>query len=43
MRASANAAAERLSAAMPVTVAAMDAMSPIAAASSLREKVCARS
>ena len=43
MRASANAAAERLSAAMPVTTAAMDAMSPIAAASSLREKVCPRS
>jgi len=41
MRASANAAAERLSAAMPVTAAAMDAMSPIAAASSLREKVSA--
>ena len=44
MRASANAAAERLTAAMPVTAAAMDAMSPIAAAnnlSSLREKVSA--
>ena len=41
MRASANAAAERLSAAMPVTAAAMDAMSPIDAASSLREKVSA--
>ena len=39
-----NAAAERLTAAMPVTAAAMDAMSPIAAAnnlSSLREKVSA--